>query len=67
MVVGPRSLHPSPIEADPMSSDTPAPSRGFRSCLVPIGVCLAISAGIAALLYPAVRASRRAVNMSVVT
>ena len=50
-----------------MSSDVPTLSRGVRSCLVPVGVCLAISAGLAALLYPAVRSSRRAVNMSVIT
>jgi hypothetical protein len=50
-----------------MSSSVPAPRRSVRSCLVPVGVCLAISGGIAALLYPAVRASRRAVNMSVIT
>ena len=50
-----------------MSTSIPAPRRRIRSCLVPVGIGLAVSAGIAGLLYPAVRNARRAVSMSAVT
>jgi hypothetical protein len=62
-----RSLPSSIVEADPMSSDILAPSRGARSCLVPVGVCLAFSAGIAALLIPAVQKARDAARMAQLT
>lgn len=49
-----------------MSTRTPAPSR-LRSCLVPVGIGLAVSAGIAALLLPAVQKARDAARMAQLT
>ena len=49
-----------------MSTDT-APSRRARSCLVPVGICLAISGGIATLLVPAVQKARDAARMAQLT
>lgn len=49
-----------------MSTDT-APPRRLRSCLVPMGIGLAISAGIAAMLVPAARKARDAARMAQLT
>ena len=42
-------------------------SSRARSCLVPIGVCLAISGGIVAVLAPMVQKARDAARMSQLT
>ena len=61
-------LRPHPFlshpEADPMSIPIPDGSPRVRSFLCCVGICLAISAVGAGLLYPIVRKARRAAEES---
>ncbi len=50
-----------------MSTNIPAPRRRIRSCLVPVGVCLGLSAGIAGLLCVGVRKAQDSARMSQLT